>query len=650
MTFRLRIRSKILVLILGSGILIYSFSILFISLKIKKNAYNDATKYIDAYISENANITKGEFTADMITVRTLAQAFKNYTVLPQAKRSEIVKAMYEGVFIQNPQFYALWDSWELQFIDPNWKLPYGRYVENFWRDGETIKNEHELRNTDGDTGDYERLKREAVESVEEPYFYSFTGNKEDEILMTSFISPILKDKQYIGVVGVDISLEHFQSKIEKLKPYNKSYAFLISHNGIIIAHPNKEYINKSVTEIYTNKELAGNVIKNIQNGKAFGYISEHYIYNTPSYFSYVPIEIGKARSKWSMGIAVPVDVILSETNKSITNIIIIGIIGLLLLISIGWLVARNITQPLIKVAKHAQQCSKGNFNENLDFNRNDEIGELAVALDKMTSSLMEISELAKKISEGNLNIDMNNIISDKEGDLIISLQQMTEKLKSLITEISASTNELISTAYSLNDNSQKILVSGNEQDSFANEVYISMEQIKTISENAVNHVNIGLEKFSNTLKSLKGIIEKTKIIEDIYRQTNFISVNAAVEAARAGEHGKGFAIVAKEIQKLAENSKMATLGIDAISQESIKIATESLEILKSVVSEIQQTSVLINQIIDSRQNGQRNADLVRLKEITDENIIISKDIAANANQLSNKAEILKGIIGQFKVN
>ena len=98
MTLKLKIRSKLLLSVLGTIIIIYTISIAFISLRMKKNAYNDATNYIDAYISENANITMGQFNADMITIRTLAQAFENYNVFPPQKRTEIVKELYKGVF------------------------------------------------------------------------------------------------------------------------------------------------------------------------------------------------------------------------------------------------------------------------------------------------------------------------------------------------------------------------------------------------------------------------------------------------------------------------------------------------------------------------------------------------------------------------
>ncbi|NOQ26068.1 MAG: HAMP domain-containing protein [Bacteroidales bacterium] len=652
MAIKMKICSKLLISVLGTVILIYSVSIAFISLKIKNNAYNDATNYINSFISENANITMGEFNADMITVRTLAQSFKNYTVFPKGKREEIVRSLYKGIFENNPQFYALWDSWELSHIDTNWSKTHGRFVENFWRDGDKIANDNEFKNLDGDSGDYLRLKLMKKESAEEPYFYTFTGVKEDELLMTSFISPILKGDEFIGVVGIDISLEHLQGKTDKLKPYENSYAFLVSNKGIIISHPNKEYINKSIKDIYENKEIAEHTLENIKKGASFSFINKHFLLNKDSYFSFAPIEIGNTNSPWSMGVAVPVDVILHKANQSISFIIIIGIIGLLFIITIIWLIAHSITQPLIKVAKYAKHCSNGDFSKSLKIKRKDEIGELADVLNSTFSSFIEISELAKNISTGDLSSNMEKSLSSRDGDLIISLQHMIGKLRAMMKEISSNTNELVQTATSLNSNSQKIMNSGNEQNVFTSEVNKSMNEIETICNKAVDHVQVGVEKVGKTLNSLKNIISKTKVIENIYKKTNFIAVNASVEAARAGKHGKGFAMVSKEIQKLADQSRIAAIDIDKISQESIVVAEESLETLKFIVNEIQHTSSLITQIINASENGVRNSktDLVRLQEITNENLLISQEIASNAEQLASNAKGLKSSIDYFNIN
>jgi hypothetical protein len=145
MTLKLSIRSKMLLSIMSTVIVITIITIGYISYKFRTKAFNDAKDYIDANAREHANLAMAEFNGDMNVIRTLAQAFTNYKNLPEGKRAEIHRDMYEYVFIDNPQFYGIWDSWELAATDPDWKLPYGRYVEEFWRAGGEIHNNNSLK-------------------------------------------------------------------------------------------------------------------------------------------------------------------------------------------------------------------------------------------------------------------------------------------------------------------------------------------------------------------------------------------------------------------------------------------------------------------------------------------------------------------------
>ncbi|MDX9846774.1 MAG: methyl-accepting chemotaxis protein [Tenuifilaceae bacterium] len=649
MSIRLGIRTKMLAGIISTVGLIYIVSISIIWINIKNNAFEDATNYLDAYISEKANIATGEFNNDMMVIRTLAQAFSNYTVFPSEKREEIVRALYKGVFDKNPHFYALWDSWELSEIDPTWTKTHGRFVENYWRSNGKVYNENEFKNLDGDNGDYERIKRDAIETAEEPYLYSYSAG-EPEVLMTSFISPIKRNGKYIGVVGVDISLEELQNKVRDLHPYPNSYIFLISYLGVYIAHPNQDLINQPVSVPQGNAETNTKLIEKIKRGEKFSIRSFHHELNVPTYVSFAPIKIGESVTPWSMGIAVPVDEILSQTNKSISQIIIVAIIGLLISVVVIWLIAHYIISPLIGVANYAKRCSNGDFSQSISIKRNDEVGDLAQALDETSKSFHEITELAMRISKGDLTEDLELSLSQRDGELIVAFKGMITKLRSILLDISNSTDSILEATQSLNLNSDRVMDAGKDQESFTVKVNQSMLDIENISQQAVQSISIGVKKVEKTVESLKSIVERTQVIQDIYSKTNFIALNAAIEAARAGEHGKGFSVVAKEIQKLAEQSRVAANQIDAISNQSISIAEESLASLSSIVGEIQQTSHHIKRIIDSSENGQRNgnADLVRLREITNVTIQVSNDISANSKLLASNAEKLKNSINFFE--
>ena len=90
-------------------------------------------------------------------------------------------------------------------------------------------------------------------------------------------------------------------------------------------------------------------------------------------------------------------------------------------------------------------------------------------------------------------------------------------------------------------------------------------------------VNVADKLSSEAANSMKSVAEKITIIGDIAFQTNILALNAAVEAARAGEHGKGFSVVAAEVRKLAERSKVAADEIHGLVNGGLKVSQEAGE-------------------------------------------------------------------------
>lgn len=213
---------------------------------------------------------------------------------------------------------------------------------------------------------------------------------------------------------------------------------------------------------------------------------------------------------------------------------------------------------------------------------------------------MAINELIEAALENTKKIEGATSVQKENINLtfakISNIKLLIENLKGQSSDL----NDIIS------NTKQKAIDSLNYTNTEYDAVKANIEKMFTIRHKIQTIAELILE-LSDFIQSISSTIG---LVEDIAEQTNLLALNAAVEAARAGEHGKGFAIVAGEIRKLADESKQATTKITSLitniqqtanstvlaTEEGTKEVESGIELAHNIGSNIEQLILLMNEI------------------------------------------------------
>lgn len=321
-----------------------------------------------------------------------------------------------------------------------------------------------------------------------------------------------------------------------------------------------------------------------------------------------------------------------ENSHTIVNQQRLLFFVLIFLILIGGaiiiLLAASISKPITDGILLAEQIATGNLAiEPFKSNRNDEVGRLRIAMDKMVANIQQVVR-----------------------EITISAESMTLASK-----------ELIHDAVGLAEGS-------NKQAAAAEEVAASMEEMQAnlqqSAENSITTERFALETSAAIIESqkqsheaslfLKEITSKISVIGDIAFQTNILALNAAVEAARAGDHGLGFAVVAREVKRLAQTSQDSSTEIFNVSRMTIETSQGAMIKLDKIVPLIENTTLLIREISvasNEQLSGieQINGAMQQLNEVVQINAQNSDTINITAEKIESLANSLNRAVSTFKL-
>jgi len=416
----------------------------------EKLAYQQSVEMASNY----ANQFDADMKANLAIARTISTTMESYET---ADRDEALLIL-ENLLRDNPHILGTYlayepnafDGKDAEYVNAPGHDETGRFVPYWNKINGTASVAPLLRY---DTSDYYQLPKATGEVLlTEPYFY-------EGIFIVSYVSPIIKDGEFVGIGGVDVSLDYVDEVVSKVRTFDTGYAFMVSNTGVILSHPtHKDWIGKKDLYIFGEEELKKASL-DIKNG-----ISGHLETIDPTtgkkvILFYEPIETGN----YAFVLVVPKDEMLAGVNDLRDHLLIISAISILFMAALSYMIARSVTKPINRIVKDfksiAEDAVKGELGLRADTDVEIDFQEIPKGLNEILNAVVipirETMRVTNALAKGELKERVKVDVQGEFRELGDTLDKFSETLNMIIDDSNA-----VLTAFQNNDFKRPIQVQG----------------------------------------------------------------------------------------------------------------------------------------------------------------------------------------------